>query len=97
MIDREWRCIKDLLPDWLSAKDEEKRGHAMILIRSAQWKRMTASMDQWEEFCSTVQRLRPILHTVVEEGHGKLCFSQDSETPEALSQARTSSEGQGQF
>ena len=51
MIDREWRALKNMLPEQLSAKSEAKRDQASACVHSCQWRRMTAGLDQWKEFC----------------------------------------------
>ena len=39
----------------------------MIHVRAAQWRRMTAGLDQWKEFCAAADRVRPQMRIMMDQ------------------------------
>ena len=39
----------------------------MIHVRAAQWRRMTAGLDQWKEFFAAADRVRPQMRIMMDQ------------------------------
>jgi hypothetical protein len=57
-IDREWRSLKEEIPDGISPKTEQGRALITEYVRMGQWKRWWRCEDKWPIFCRTLDRWR---------------------------------------